>query len=407
MTDPTQPNEPQADEPQPGAEPGQGSGPPPGPPPEQPSGSPRPRLERSRDDRMLSGVCAGVARYLGVDTTLVRIVTVALAVAGGTGVLLYLAALLLMPEEGGPAPAAARGDGRTQALTVLGVILLAGAAFTALAIVGALVGWILIPVAVLAVAGLFAWWIASGERPAGSAADIAKRAAIGVGLLLVCLALAAGGGWAAAVGSGTVGAALVIGAGVVLVAAAFMRPARWLILPALSLGLAAAFVTATGIELDGGVGQREYRPATAADVRGAYKLGIGEMVVDLRQVKLPPGDRHIDVEVGIGHAVVLVPKNVCVTTDAQVGVGAVDSFDAQNGGVDVAHKDLHTAPAGTPRVVLHGDVGVGMLDVHHQPADNGDRWGRGWNDHGSWDSFQPGGNEACVGGARAGGGSNG
>jgi phage shock protein PspC (stress-responsive transcriptional regulator) len=352
------------------------------------------RLERSHDDRMVSGVCGGIARYLGIDATLVRIVAVGLAVAGGAGVVLYLAALLLMPEEGAVAPLAGGSDGRGKALAVLGIVVLA---CIGVAIVGALIGWILVPVGVLAAAGLFAWWIASGERPAGPPAQIVKRAGLGVGLLLICLALAIAGGWAAAAGSGAVGAALVIGAGAVLVAAAFMRPARWLILPALSLGLAAAFVTATGIDLDGGVGDREYAPTTTTDVRDSYKLGIGQMVVDLRDARLPPGDRHIDVKIGVGHAVLLVAPNVCVTTDAQIGVGAANSFGAEDGGIDVDHADTHTAPAGTPRVVLHGDVGVGMLDVHHSPADD---WGHG---HGDWTSFEPGGNDACVGGDRAGG----
>ena len=74
-----------------------------------------------------------------------------------------------------------------------------------------------------------------------------------------------------------------------LVAAAFARPARWLILPALSLALSAGFVTAAGIDLDGGIGDREYRPTAATDIRDSYKLGVGELVVDLRQADLPAG----------------------------------------------------------------------------------------------------------------------
>ena len=386
--------------------------PPTQPEPEQPAPPPpaRPRLERSRDDMMLAGVCGGVARYLGVDGTVVRIVTVGLVLLGGAGVLLYLAALLLMPEEGAAAPAfggGGGGGGRAQALTVLGVIVLAVVAFAGLALVGAVVGWILFPLAFLVVAGLFAWWIASGERPAGSTGEILKRAGLGLALLAVCAAVAFGGAWATAAGSGTVGAALVIGAGAVLVAAAFARPARWLILPALSLALAAGFVAATGIELDGGVGEREYNPSAVGDVRDKYELGIGELVVDLRDVDLPPGDRPIKVELGVGHATVLVREDVCVATAADVGLGAVDAFDSESGGVDVSHEDGRTAPAGTPRVVIDGDVGVGKLDVHHSRIESVRE--RGWDD--DENLFEPGGNEACVGGnaraGAAGGGPNG
>jgi len=49
---------------------------------------------------MLAGVCAGVGEYLGVDTTLVRIGFVILTIMGGAGIPLYLAGLLLIPEEG-------------------------------------------------------------------------------------------------------------------------------------------------------------------------------------------------------------------------------------------------------------------------------------------------------------------
>lgn len=57
-------------------------------------------LHRPTDDRMLAGVAAGVARYLGVDVTVVRIVLAVLAVVGGAGVPIYLAGWLLIPEEG-------------------------------------------------------------------------------------------------------------------------------------------------------------------------------------------------------------------------------------------------------------------------------------------------------------------
>jgi phage shock protein PspC (stress-responsive transcriptional regulator) len=57
-------------------------------------------LSRPLEGRMLAGVAAGVARYLGVDVTVVRIVLAVLALVGGAGVPLYLAGWLLIPEEG-------------------------------------------------------------------------------------------------------------------------------------------------------------------------------------------------------------------------------------------------------------------------------------------------------------------
>ena len=63
-------------------------------------GPERPALRRPFEDRMLAGVAAGLARYFGVDPTIVRIAFVVLTVVGGAGIPLYLAGLLLIPEEG-------------------------------------------------------------------------------------------------------------------------------------------------------------------------------------------------------------------------------------------------------------------------------------------------------------------
>ena len=58
------------------------------------------RLYRSRTDRMLGGVCGGLAAYFGVDPTLVRLVFALLLVFGGSGFLLYLILWIVVPEEG-------------------------------------------------------------------------------------------------------------------------------------------------------------------------------------------------------------------------------------------------------------------------------------------------------------------
>ena len=60
----------------------------------------RAALRRPYAGRMVAGVAEGLARYLGLDTTLVRIAFVVLTVVGGAGIPLYLAGLLLIPGEG-------------------------------------------------------------------------------------------------------------------------------------------------------------------------------------------------------------------------------------------------------------------------------------------------------------------
>lgn len=61
----------------------------------------RPPLRRASYGRMLAGVAGGLADYLGVDVTIIRIAFVLATLLGGAGVPVYLACLLLIPEEGG------------------------------------------------------------------------------------------------------------------------------------------------------------------------------------------------------------------------------------------------------------------------------------------------------------------
>jgi phage shock protein C len=58
------------------------------------------KLSRSRSDRMIGGVCGGLGRYLGIDSTFVRLFFVLIALGPGIGVLLYLVLWILLPEEG-------------------------------------------------------------------------------------------------------------------------------------------------------------------------------------------------------------------------------------------------------------------------------------------------------------------
>ncbi|WP_052343994.1 PspC domain-containing protein [Kallotenue papyrolyticum] len=60
-----------------------------------------PRLRRSLEERMIAGVCGGLARYFQIDPTLVRLGWVLFTLLGGSGVLAYLIAWALIPDESG------------------------------------------------------------------------------------------------------------------------------------------------------------------------------------------------------------------------------------------------------------------------------------------------------------------
>lgn len=56
------------------------------------------RLRRSTDDKVIAGVCGGLGTYFGVDPLFFRLAFVVLAIGGGSGVLLYIVAWLIIPE---------------------------------------------------------------------------------------------------------------------------------------------------------------------------------------------------------------------------------------------------------------------------------------------------------------------
>lgn len=58
------------------------------------------KLTRSRENRMICGVCGGLGEYLNVDPTIVRIIWIFFSLAGcGTGLLVYLIASVIIPEK--------------------------------------------------------------------------------------------------------------------------------------------------------------------------------------------------------------------------------------------------------------------------------------------------------------------
>jgi phage shock protein PspC (stress-responsive transcriptional regulator) len=336
------------------------------PAPEQPA--PRRRLTRSRDDRVIAGVCGGFARYFNIDPVLVRIGAVALAFVGGAGILLYLAALLLMPSDEGSAVVPSGRQGRNRILVIVGIAALLLVAWPFLLGGGLFLAGVGIPLALLVGTGVLVWWLVSGEGPSGDARDVARRAALGVGVLILCWIVFFGGAFAAAAGPDWLVPALVIAAGAAIIAGAFLKPIRWLVLPALALALAAGVVAAAGIDLDGGIGDRDYRPATTADLRDRYELGMGELVVNLSDTDLPAGDVPLEVDLGIGQARVVVPEDVCVATSADVGAGNVSLFGRDDSGVDVDVEDTPNAAPDVTRLVLDAEVGLGEVRVH-DPAD--------------------------------------
>ncbi len=57
------------------------------------------RLYKSKNDKKLCGVCAGIAEYFEIDPTLIRLAWVAFTLLGGSGIIAYIVAAIVMPEN--------------------------------------------------------------------------------------------------------------------------------------------------------------------------------------------------------------------------------------------------------------------------------------------------------------------
>ncbi len=79
------------------------------------------KLYRSQSDKIIGGVCGGVAEYLQIDSTVIRVLWILLTFLGGSGIILYIVSLFIMPVSPVQTPLN-RSSGN--ALTVLGIALI-------------------------------------------------------------------------------------------------------------------------------------------------------------------------------------------------------------------------------------------------------------------------------------------
>jgi phage shock protein PspC (stress-responsive transcriptional regulator) len=328
------------------------------------------RLLRTRNDRVVAGVAGGLGRYFGIDPLIVRIAFAISILIGGVGVLAYVALALFVPT----APTA---DGEIQPAPIERSRTLAiGAGIGILVIAlslgifdgpfwgwhGFFVGPSLLLIALVGGAIVIArrGGIPKGSRPRGALATVAIAIGAFIGLCVIAVIAA----WAGATGHGVAIALTIIAIGVLLAAAALSGGARWLIAPALALAIPLGAVSAADISFGSGVGEREYRPLAANAIPAdGYELGIGRLAVDLRGLDWQPNTVvDLDLDLGVGEAVVAVPSNVCVTTDFLTRAGNNVIAGNQADGFDI-DSNVNAGATAMPRLDLHGEVDFGELRV--------------------------------------------
>jgi phage shock protein PspC (stress-responsive transcriptional regulator) len=345
------------------------------------------RLVRADDGRWLGGVCAGLARYFDVNPLIYRIAFAALALAGGTGLLLYLAAYLVIPgerDEESIAVEALRGH-REHPWLLVGVGLLAFGALFALSEARFWPGTGNVWLAAVLAGGALVWWhVSNRERAPRSAPPPATEAAPRVAVtprppkkpslfapVLGALLAAAGVfGLLSVLDVYDVDLAVALAAGVAIVGVAIaagamtQRRVGGLVFLGLILLSAFAAAAATPVSISSGVGERMESPAAFSALRPDYELGIGELNLNLSAITLPPGTTSFDASVGVGNLVITVPQDVALEIDAQAGVGEVNVLGEHEDGVDAQRSfSVAGSTADAPVLDIEADVGIGNIEV--------------------------------------------
>lgn len=357
-------------------------------------------LRRRATDRVIGGVAAGIADYLNVDPLLIRALFVGLMIFGGTGLVLYVGAWLLIPVE-------ARDDsivdstfrhlgvGPGRLITIILIIVAVlyvivpgrGVAEGSIGLGDFYLDARVLLILVIVLLGIMLLR-RGGSRIAAAATPSADVVAPARAQLVAYVPLARPRvprgplGWytlaSALVGIGLLalvdnatdatvvpgqffGLALAI-VGIGLVIGSWWGNARLMILPALlvlPIAWAASYVT---VPLEGGTGSVRFAPVSADELRDEYRLMAGQLILDLRELEAGSEPMRIAASVAFGELVVILPTEAQLEIDSQVGAGGFGIFNNWQGGTSLTDRFVR-GDAG-PHFVLDLGAGIGQISVY-------------------------------------------
>ena len=125
---------------------------------------------------------------------------------------------------------------------------------------------------------------------------------------------------------------------------------------------AAIFVAIFPVHLSHGVGDKSFTPTSAAALERTYRLGVGELNLDLTNVRLPVGETHVNARVDYGDLRVVVPRGVAVRAYGSARLGYVDVLGDQDDGRNAGER---SRAAGSRVLVVDARVQVGSVRIEH------------------------------------------
>ena len=340
-------------------------------------------------------MAAGIADYFNVDPLLIRAAFVGLMVFGGSGLVLYVLAWLLIPVED--------TDDSIVDAALIELGLAPGRAFVIVAVLAVFFFWcrasagestgvrsrlyveprlprrgalLILGIALLRRGGALAgsrgrrrrrprarrhaepsWFARRPHVPRGPLGWYTVAAVlIGVGLL----AIIDNASDATVMPGQFFGLTLAI-VGIGLVIGSWWGNARLLILPVLlvlPIAWAASYLT---VPLEGGTGEQWFAPATTEELAGEYRMVGGRLTLDLRELDAGDEPIRISASIAIGTLSVLLPPEAQLEIESHVAAGGSNVLGSYQSGTDVTERYVRGESG--PHFVLDLAAGIGYIFV--------------------------------------------
>ncbi|MEY9945597.1 PspC domain-containing protein [Kitasatospora sp. GAS1066B] len=199
------------------------------------------------------------------------------------------------------------------------------------------------------------------RRPRSALAPFGLLLSVGVAWLVWAL----NGHLATTVLLSTTLATGLLGLGLTILVGARYGRARVLTIPALLLTLLLAAVGSSVGTVGTGIGNRTWAPATAAELHHSYRLGAGDVRLDLSSVDPAGGTVATTARLGAGNATLTLPTGVDVNLTARTAVGNIQLPDRRLNGNVGAHTTVHLGPVGggASKGTINVTVQVGLGDI--------------------------------------------